>query len=179
MKLEKSIQDFLLAEASAGRHPVLRDLVSRFGCSPMTASRARRALVESGLLPAPPRSRRPGTAPLTARESRLTSLGDSVPAPDDRTLVRDLLDIATGGGTLTTDEQRERLSHLAQHASREEVQISALSTLARLDAMAGAGRQNRRPSSLTDDELVERASLILRAIGRSHADRALALAFPS
>lgn len=175
---DKSIQDWLLSEAAAGRFPVLREVQARFGVAPMTASRARRALIQSGLLPEVPRSRKPA-GPLTRSEERLDSLSETVADPSAPGTVEQEIAAATGGGMLSTDEQRERLSWLADHAQREEVRISALSTLARLDAMAGASRRQNRGLVLSEDELLDRTALLLRGLGRSRCDRALALAFPS
>jgi hypothetical protein len=85
---------------------------------------------------------------------------------------------AATGPALSLDEQRERLSWLAQNAAREEVQISALSTLARLDAMAGIRSGPSSGAVLTEEDAVDHLSLLMRANGRSRVDRALLLAFP-
>lgn len=185
MSLAKEIRGYLLAQAAAGIHPTIREVATQFHCSFMTVSKARRQLINQGLLPEPPRSSR---GPRTPRGvSREDALPDLVSLPGDggepkslsgTNLVRDLIAGATSPA-LSLDEQRERLSYLAQNAAREEVQISALSALARLDALAGVRSGPSSGPILSDEEAIDHLSLLLKANGQSRAERAYALAFPA
>lgn len=199
---QREIQDFLLSEAASGRHPVLREVALRFNAAIMTVSKARRQLISAGLLPEPPRSsrggrpRRPITLPPveivsdpgTIRPSRRgaedgvgAEPGAEPPASDVARvlppgMVRDILAAATGPA-LSLDEQRERLSWLAQNAAREEVQISALSTLARLDAMAGVRSGPSNGAVLTEEDAIDHLSLLMKANGKARTDAAYHNAF--
>jgi len=180
-RVVQEVQDWLLVQAGAGVYPTLREVALRFGCTQMTVSRGRRALIEAGLLPEPPRSAQAGKTRgrLTKGETTLPHMAEVVEAvaSPDLPSVEEELARATGRGILSTDEQREKLSYLAENAMREEVRISALSTLARLDAMAGAQRQKGRVD-LTEEERHAHTVLLLQALGQQASRRALEEAFP-
>lgn len=188
----KEIQQYLLAEAASGRHPTLFQAADATNSHYMTVSRARTQLVASGQLPAPPRSyrapRQPSAAvtprgPVAQRtEQRAAPAGRVSPSPpesvsspvsaeEDTALLRAI------SVSLSPEEQREELSRLARDASRDEVRVSALSALARLDSMTGSQAGAGIPPPLTEEDRIARLSTLCRAVGENVARLAFKAAF--
>lgn len=187
----KQIQKHLLAEARDGRYPTLWEAASAMDCHYMTVSRARHDLVAKGLLPEPPRSHRPPraskapgpVAQLVEQRTLNPSVEGSIPSrptpppyePDPITVKGYSLDSIPIA--LTPEEQREELSRLARDGSRDEVRVSALSALARLDAMTGSQAGAGIPPPLTEEDRIARLSALCRAVGEGLARRAFERAF--
>jgi hypothetical protein len=177
----------LLAEAAAKRFPVLRQVAQDLEVNIMTAQKVRARLVKEGKLPKPPRSYR---HPKEKRASQAGGAGAGavgvaapresggvVAAPSPPT-ENDLLLGATSA-SLTTEEQRQRLSYLADNAQREEVRLSAISALARIDSMAGGSSTARKFDPLNEEDRIYHLSLIMKAVGKDGTERAEAIAFGS
>jgi len=186
----KEIQQYLLVEAALGRHPTLWEAADATKAHYMTVSRARASLVNTGQLPAPPRSYKPPRAVRVATESpsasdqghpaavrpAVPSLPSS-PEPDSSQSKDEDEVLRAISVSLSPEEQREELSRLARDASRDEVRVSALSALARLDSMTGSQVGAGIPPPLTEEDRIARLSVLCRAVGESVARLAFKMAF--
>lgn len=196
-RVTERVQEFLLAEAAERRYPVLREVAARLKVNIMTAQKARAELVQAGRLPEPLRSyrhrkerRASGRPPVvkSGAEIRTASVLEpvtrapvdaegAIPKPLPPSLSENDLLLGATSPALTTDEQRQRLSWLADNAQREEVRLSAISALARIDSMSGGQSTARKFDPLNEEDRVYHLSLLMKAVGKHGTERAFAVAF--
>jgi hypothetical protein len=130
--LRVAIADHLLSEHQAGRQPTLQQVAMEFRTNITLVSVARRELIRNGILPEPPRASRRKKTPeekIAANAVRLQNSVSSVPSGD--ALIARMLG---AGRAMTVDERRIFFSDLARSTDRDEIKVSALSALSRLEA---------------------------------------------
>lgn len=172
------IRLYLIAEAAEGRIPTAQDVANQFGVARTYVHRIRSELVAAGALPQSPRGRYidkdPGTKlsidlDRAVRNATIKSLSEAT-APltaamaDEASKIHksfDLLDL--NARAMTTDERRIFYSELARKTHRQEIKVSALAALDRLEARVRSDDHVGPPDPLTETEANERIAELERA----------------
>lgn len=168
------ISAFLLSELSAGRIPTAHEVAKQFGCSRVYVHQVRSKLIAQGKLPVSPRGKGglgdPGDRlsldlDRVVRAATLKSLSDAKgPLTDAMTeTARGLFTFDPDARAMTPDERRVFYSELARKTHRQEIKVSALAALDRLDARIRAADHIGPPDPLTETEANARIAELERA----------------
>lgn len=168
------LETFLLSEAREGRIPTAVETAKHLGISRIYVHQVRSKLIAQGKLPPSPRGNS-GVGDAGARLSldldrvvRDATLKSFASATKPLTAAisetaRELFAFDPDARAMTPDERRVFYSELARKTHRQEIKVSALAALDRLDARIRAADHIGPPDPLTETEANERLAELERA----------------
>lgn len=152
-------REYLIANPEASNNQASREL----GCSIGTVSNARRLLITAGLVPKRYHDRRPDDTP--GPTDQFPTLANPVDLQGAEELKQRLGELSGAAGEAhTPDEVKRRLSAIARNAALEhngQLEIAALNALGRAEAQFAEKTTLGPPPPATDEEKIDRLSVLI------------------